>query len=215
MTNDLQDRPYGGESLSERETCRKEKLLQAALNIIGTRGVRAATVRALCGEAGLSPRYYYEAFESTEDLFVQLYQAQTARLASAVLEAIRPAAGNIKLMAKAGLTAFFTELEADPRLTRILFIEYTTIAPRVNPVNQQSFDHFLDLILQLAKPFYEGRLPENINDRILGMAVTGAVVQTANAWFLSGFDHPVETLVENILFLLTSLFRELSIPLDE
>lgn len=215
MANDHHDRPYGGETQYEREAGRKHKFLQAALEIIGKQGVRAATVRALCGEARLSPRYYYEAFDSTEDLFVQLYEAQTARLAGSIFEAIKPASGNLRLMAEAGLTALFSELKADPRLARILFIEYTAIAPRVTPLNQQSFDHFVNLILQAAEPFYAGRLSGNLDERILATAMTGAIVQIANSWFLSGFQQSIETLVENILFLLMSLVHELKIPLKD
>jgi AcrR family transcriptional regulator len=215
MAGDRQDRPYGGESQREREARRREKFLEAALEIIGSRGVRAATVRALCSEAGLSPRYYYEAFGSVEDLFVQLYRTQTARLENSVLEAIQPVSGNIRSMAEAGLTAFFNTLKADPRLTRILFIEYTVITTRVEAINQESFDHFLALILQLTHPFYKDRLPGYLNDHILGTAVTGAVVQLANAWYLSGFENRVEDLVENLLFLMASLFHEIGVDFDD
>ena len=61
QTHSTTERAYGGTPADVRIRERREKLLAAAYEIIGTRGFRAATVRAVCAESGLSQRYYYEA----------------------------------------------------------------------------------------------------------------------------------------------------------
>lgn len=212
---DAQGRAYGGETQIERESARREKLLDAALKIIGTQGVRAATVRALCAEAGLSPRYYYQAFDSLEDLFVQLYRKQTKRLESVVLIAMNPVMDKPKSMARAGLSAFFQELKSDPHLTRVLFIEYTSVNTQVEQINQESFDYFIDLILKIVRPYYQSNFPKNLNEKIISTALIGATVQLANSWYLAGFDEQVNELVENLLFIVSSLAQKIGIAFED
>ena len=66
----MSGRTYGGESADDRLTRRRRQLLDAGLELFGTAGYRATTVRQLCREAKVSDRYFYEQFDSTEDLLL-------------------------------------------------------------------------------------------------------------------------------------------------
>jgi AcrR family transcriptional regulator len=52
-------RSYGGESANDRLARRRRQLLDAGLELFGTTGYRATTVRQLCREARVSDRYFY------------------------------------------------------------------------------------------------------------------------------------------------------------
>ena len=75
-------RTYAGESLSERTARRRQQFLDAGLQVFGTTGYRTATVRQLCKQAGLTDRYFYESFASTEDLLVAVYEREFDELRS-------------------------------------------------------------------------------------------------------------------------------------
>src|ERR1700760_1177054 len=58
-----QVRPYGGVEASERLALRRRRLLEAGLELLGgSDNHPELTVRALCAEAGVSARYFYEGF---------------------------------------------------------------------------------------------------------------------------------------------------------
>lgn len=52
----------------ERSTRSRQKLLEAAVHIIQTRGMSSLSVRTICAEAGLSTGAFYHLFNSKEDV---------------------------------------------------------------------------------------------------------------------------------------------------
>lgn len=84
----MSGRTYGGESADDRLTRRRRQLLDAGLELFGTAGYRATTVRQLCREPKVSDRYFYEQFDSTEDLLLAVYDECTRALEEAALAAL-------------------------------------------------------------------------------------------------------------------------------
>ena len=77
-------RRYRGVSAEERRAARRRQLLDAALEIAGTRGVERATMTAICAEAGLTERYFYESFADTDELLGAVYDQVSGQLAAEV-----------------------------------------------------------------------------------------------------------------------------------
>ncbi|MEU1208663.1 TetR family transcriptional regulator [Nocardia sp. NPDC005825] len=110
-------RSYGGRSTDDRVADRRLRLIQAGTAIVGTEGVAALGMRAVCRAAGLSQKFFYESFADIDDLLHAVYVAALVRLE----EAIRPAMGARDL---AGLfDAAARLMESDPRICRILLME--------------------------------------------------------------------------------------------
>ena len=61
-------------TLEQRTAERRERFLEAGLNIFGNEGFHAATVRKICKEAGLTDRYFYESYSSMEALLIEVYE---------------------------------------------------------------------------------------------------------------------------------------------
>ncbi|UVI36820.1 TetR/AcrR family transcriptional regulator [Brevibacterium spongiae] len=66
-------RRWHGTLRAERDSARRERLLEAALNLYGTIGFRKTSVQALCQESGVSSRSFYELFPTQESLLEELY----------------------------------------------------------------------------------------------------------------------------------------------
>ena len=67
-------RRYSGQSFVHRQEDRRARLIQAALAVAGRFGLEGTSVAAICAEAGLTARYFYESFPTREAIFVEAYR---------------------------------------------------------------------------------------------------------------------------------------------
>jgi AcrR family transcriptional regulator len=116
---------YGGRAADARVTERRARLVAAGIELLGTGGTNAATMRAVVRAAKLSPRYYYESFPDQAAFVRAVYDAAAERVQRAALAALDADAGGhdpaAKLRAAFGAAAAL--FEDDPRLGRIMFRE--------------------------------------------------------------------------------------------
>jgi AcrR family transcriptional regulator len=116
-------RVYGGVAASERSAARRQRLLDAGLDLLGTDGWQATTVRGVCARAKLTPRYFYESFPDLDALLLAVFDEIGAELAQAVLEAVIPPPGDAPTTARAAIGAAVDVITGDPRKGRVLFAE--------------------------------------------------------------------------------------------
>ena len=112
---------WRGQTLEDRSTDRREQMLAGAETLLGTGGTAAVTMRAVVREAGLSPRYFYESFSSTEELVTAVYDRVTEQLLAriAVIELPADRRGNVRALLE-GFREFFQD---EPGRARILLRE--------------------------------------------------------------------------------------------
>lgn len=123
-------RRYGGVSAEDRRRERRERLLQAGLDLLGTRGYAQTTVSDVLERAGLTSRYFYEHFENREALLKAVYDEVVARGYGASARALQRHDGDpLTVSIPAQLEAFYDVVVDDPRLARILFIEAVGVSP--------------------------------------------------------------------------------------
>jgi AcrR family transcriptional regulator len=168
-------RLWQGQTPDAREADRRQRLVEAGLELVGTQGVAALTMRAACREAAVGPRYFYELFATREDLLEAVYDETVDRIREPILAAVVAAAEN-EGVAAAMLTAFDTAVsvvEDDPRIGRILFRE-SAADDTLRPRSQAAMPEFVLTVLGEV-------LPERAAD----------LRDPANAWTLLGFSAAV------------------------
>lgn len=116
-------RPYGGVSASERLAIRRQKLLDSGLELFGTRGIAATSIGDICDQAGLTKRYFYESFQTIDELAVAVFDQVAGRLAAEIVPAIVAGGGRDP---RPALIAHANALLGDPRIVRLLAIEGRT-----------------------------------------------------------------------------------------
>ena len=84
-----ESRPYGGVSSEERRARRRVQLLEAGLELFGTRGYSDSSIREVCLAASLNRRYFYESFRTREDLLRAVYDEIVAEMARRIFGAVR------------------------------------------------------------------------------------------------------------------------------
>jgi AcrR family transcriptional regulator len=109
---------------------RRQALVQAALRIIATQGVAAATTRAVTAEAGMSLASFHYAFRSRDELIAELitYVVENETLAAQNTIA---AGKDLESTIKIGLRAFMDLVAADPDRELAMF-ELTQYALRTD-----------------------------------------------------------------------------------
>ncbi|MED5811299.1 TetR family transcriptional regulator [Mycolicibacterium sp. 050232] len=115
-------RPYRGQAADARSADRRARLLQAAVDLVGTKGVSAMTMRAVCREAELSQKFFYESFTDTDDLLYAVYRSTFEHTRRIISAADDPAA-DLPARARAGVRAAAQLVTDDPRICRILLVE--------------------------------------------------------------------------------------------
>ncbi len=115
-------RPYRGLAADARSADRRARLLRAAVDLVGTQGVAAMTMRAVCREASLSQKFFYESFTDTDDLLHEVYRSTFEHARRAINAADDPAA-DLPTRTLAGVRAAAQLVTDDPRICRILLVE--------------------------------------------------------------------------------------------
>jgi len=114
---------YAGVSARDRREARRAQLIEAALELLGTAGWQATTVRAICARAQLTPRYFYESFTDRDELLLAVFDHISRQAATVTLEAVTEAPDDARAKARAAIGAFVELVTDDPRKARVLFVE--------------------------------------------------------------------------------------------
>lgn len=118
---------YGGVPADERRAERRARLMAAAFELLGTEGWSGTTVRAVCAEAKLTPRFFYESFPDLDALAVAVFDdlvaGTTERVLDAVAAAIARDPDDRLAQARVAIGTLVHDLTDDPRRARVAFVE--------------------------------------------------------------------------------------------
>lgn len=187
-------RRYGGASAVERQVDRRERLIRAAIMLYGEQGYRRTTVNAVCRAAGLTPRYFYEAFDNSEALLLATFGEVTHFVTQRVAAAADAAGGTPEDRLAALLTAYYDLLRDDPASARVFLLELSGIDPQVDALFARSMAAFADLIADTLAP---GRGSDATGPLCQAGAMHG-LLAVARDWVARGCDEPIVEVVRTV-----------------
>ncbi|WP_280458158.1 TetR/AcrR family transcriptional regulator [Nocardia carnea] len=202
-------RSYRGASADQRRAERRERLIEAAIEVFGTAGYRGATIESVSSEAGLIKRYFYESFDDLESLLCAVYEPIVQELRDEVIGRAAQAA-TVSGLVTAALTGFLDFTARDTRKSRIHLVEVLGVSPRVDAIYREAGRDFATALAGLIVARLPGPLPQS-QQMILGSTVVGAGLHLATQWFLDDFHPPGESLIADA----SSVFTVLLAGLDE
>jgi AcrR family transcriptional regulator len=188
-------RNFKGLSLEERQKERREKLIEAGLQIYGVQGFFSVTVRDVCNEAKLTERYFYESFKRSEELFKTIYLRLIEQLQQNILAAVMQSKADPRLMIEAGLTALFKSLQDDPRMARILFIDAILVHEMQGNTIHEAVSRFDRMIQAFMMLMFPKSNEHKANLSLLSTGLNGYVTHIAMRWVIGGFREPLEQVV--------------------
>jgi AcrR family transcriptional regulator len=172
-----QKRRYSGQSFEDRQAERREKLIEAAVQVAGRVGLDGASVAAICAEAGLTARYFYESVPTREAIFVEAYRAVQNELLHRITE------GSKTGDAKRALTGFFNAIRERQDLARVFLID---LEDHDGAMRMASFEG----ANKLSKAF-----GLKATHPLMVAGIVGGLVDIAKRWIESDFAEPVENVV--------------------
>ncbi|AYF76280.1 TetR/AcrR family transcriptional regulator [Nocardia yunnanensis] len=114
---------YRGTSTDERREQRRRRLLDAALDIVGTQGLAALTVRGVCEQAKVGPRFFYESFTDLDALATALLDEVQRDAFERARTAMAETPGGPEQKLRAGVAALIVAVTDDPRRANIAFAQ--------------------------------------------------------------------------------------------
>lgn len=176
---------YGGVPADERRARRRRRLLDAALEIVGTEGWSSATLRGICERARVGPRFFYESFTDTDELLGALHDELLDTALRTALGAMAGVPAEIRARTEVSFRALISYLTDDPRRARVLFSEAygsETLMRRRFAAMQAIAAAVVDASRDLLV------LPEQ-HERLLNavsLLVTGGVTELVLGWLAGG-----------------------------
>lgn len=202
-------RVYDGVDAGDRAQNRRQKLLLAGLEAFGTLGYAKATIKSICAKAKLTERYFYESFKNKEDLLCEVYTLLIEELKTEFEELIKQPNDNPRKLMKIAFNQYFKHLRDDPFRAKVQLFEVLGVSPRVD-VHYQSAMRIvaaeIDKVMCLFFPSAKVKYPDR---GILVSALSGAMLQVANEWVLSGYQQSTEDIAEQLTDLYMAVGRQL------
>lgn len=192
------ERRYGGRTADERRAERRERLLDAGLELFGTTGYAGSTIEGVCAGASLNARYFYEQFRHREDLLRAVY----ARLAWGVLEEVRSALEgerHPRRRLEAGLRVFVGAMLSDERGARIVYMETIGVSAALEEERRRVDEAYVALLSREAAQITPlASLPEE-ERRAIVIALMGATDGLVTDWLAGERRRPASSIVETLL----------------
>jgi AcrR family transcriptional regulator len=194
-------RLWGGTTLADRRAGRREKLLAAGLDLLGSDEPGGVSVRAVCRRAQLTERYFYESFEDRDALVVSVYDDVAAETQRVLIEATAGLEGR-ENVARAAVEAMVGLILDDPRKGRVLLL-----APITEPQLAGRGMRFIPAVIEMVRE----HLSRDASEQDRAMIATGLIGALMGLFhgFLAGTLVGVtrEEFVEHCVKLLVTVER--------
>lgn len=192
----------------QRQAERRRLLLEAALELFGTRGYASTSIELLCQTAGVGTNSFYDLFPSKEAVMIGLYDQLGDWLREAVTDqfiAHRDERDPMRPL----ISAFVHAAVDDPRVARVTFVEVAGISATVEEHRRRSRNAFVDGVLAIGTEMRRAHT-DLTDDQVArrpgpgprrnAVAVVGAIVEMTLDWVVNDDEDrdPVEVLVDDI-----------------
>ncbi|MPY79510.1 MAG: TetR family transcriptional regulator [Actinophytocola sp.] len=194
-------RTWAGTTLADRRAARRRQLIESGLELLGTAGTQAVSVRAVCRTAKLTERYFYESFDDRDTLLLAVYDQVAQEAHDALVAAVRDARDELADLARAAVTSFVELIIDDPRKGTVLLL-----APLTDPALVRRGSELLPNFTALI----HDQLPASIDDterRLIAVGVTGALTNLFTAYLNGTLDVPRDRLVDHCVRMLLAAAR--------
>ena len=158
---------WSGVPLEDRHALRRDTLVAAGVQLLGSEGGPALTVRAVCRQANLTERYFYESFTDREHFVRAVYDDVCTRAMATLTSAKTP---------REAVEQFVALMVDDPVRGRVLLL-----APAVEPVLTRSgaewMPNFIDLLQRKLS-----RIADPVTQKLVATSLIGALTALFTAY---------------------------------
>ncbi|MDJ0395086.1 helix-turn-helix domain-containing protein [Rhodococcus sp. G-MC3] len=188
-------RRYAGMSADDRASDRRARLLEAGLEVFAARGASGATVTAICAQAKLTERYFYESFGSRDELLQQVVDAVSNEIRTDALDALHSPASTVEQQVENAISAFVAVLTEDTRKGRVAMIESNAV-DSLRTHRRESMRDFARLVAGEAHDLYGDNAWPEPESEINGLLFIGGLAELVVAWLNDEIDVTPKQIVD-------------------
>ena len=190
----------------QRQAERRRLLLDAALELFGTRGYANTSIELLCQTAAIGTNSFYELYPNKEAVMVGLYDRIGEQLSQSLTDEYvshRDDPDPIRPLVSAVVHA----AADDPRVARVAFVESAGISATVEDHRRRVRNAFVEGLQAIGTGIRQTRLhssDDRVRDRAgpsprrNAVAVMGAIIEMTLDWLLNDDPDPIEKLIDDI-----------------
>jgi AcrR family transcriptional regulator len=190
---------------TQRQAQRRTLLLDAALELFGTRGYAKTSIELLCQTAGIGTNSFYELFRNKEAVLIGLYDRLSQRFRDALADEYVAHQHDRDLIG-ALVSRFVHEAVDDPRIARVAFIESAGVSALVEEHRRRTRNDFIDGLQAIGRTLRGRSAPAAVDEarrtrpspRRNAVAIVGAIVETTLDWLLDPEPDPIDDLIADI-----------------
>lgn len=193
-----------GLSPDARRAARRNLLVEAGFDLLGTEGAAATTVRAVCLRAELNARYFYESFDDIDALLVAVYDKVAADLAAALADVRVPDGLDPVKAARLGMEGLVNFIDDDRRRARVLYVEALGHAALAR--HRLELDREVVLSLEARAIEAAGSWPQGERVGRVGAAMlVGGLGEVLRDWVEGRIDVSRDQLIDDLAVLSIAL----------
>ena len=190
----------------QRQAQRRTLLLDAALELFGSRGYAKTSIELLCQTAGIGTNSFYDLFPNKEAVLIGLYDELAAALRKAVADAHLAHEDDPQLI-RWLVSGFVHGTLDDPRVARVAFIESAGVSAQVEEHRRRARNDFVDGIQAIGRTIRDAaphtEVPDEAarpgpNPRRNAIAIVGAIIEMTLDWLLDPDPDPIDRLIDDI-----------------
>ncbi len=187
---------------------RKEEIVQAALEVIGEKGVRALTITAIANSAGMSEANIYRHFSGKDEIF----SALADYIGSEVMGKAATVAGGSRKPLEKLETIFFshiTIIAEHPGIPRFVFSDDVHLTYRdLSEVLALRIEKYVETIAGIiAAGIAEGELKAGLSPHETALTLLGMIQFTALRWTISNATFEIRPEAEKLWQNFVNLIR--------
>lgn len=178
---------------------RKEEIVQAALTVVGKKGVRALTIATIAEEAGMSEANIYRHFGGKDDIYAALGDF----IGSAVMGNAATIAGGSRKPLEKLETIFRSHialLAENPGIPRFVFSDDVHLAHRnLSKILAQRIGNYVDTIAGIIEAgIMEGEVRPVLVPRETALTLLGMIQITALRWSIDNASLDIKPEAEKL-----------------
>jgi AcrR family transcriptional regulator len=201
----VQSGVYRGVTAAERVAARRTRLLTAALAVWADPDTRT-TMTAVCAEAGLSERYFYESFTGLDAVLEAVLDDIAVEIEETSRRAADAAGDDPEARVRASIEAFVGLLLADPRKGRVAIVESVAI-PKLRRRRTELLRHLAHQSAVEARRSLGPSTRSEGADETAGLLFIGGMAELVTAWLDGTLTASTTEIVDAASRALLGLYR--------
>ena len=199
-------RDYNGKTAAERIAQRRERLIDAGVELFGERGYAATSIRAVLQQAGLRDRYFGESFADLDALLAAVYSRLIDEEISGCAAAIDKTNGGSE-GARAMIDTITRSFAKNPGKARIKSREVLSGGPVAREQRHAGLRRLAELVADLLPPSTALNRSEVL---LLGLSIVAAADELLMTWMEGAEGLTRKDVVDLVMLLFDAIANHIS-----